>query len=61
MGRLRATLNREKLFTGDVSHELRTPLMVLASACEPNGYRFTVTLSPAIHETGGQARELPAA
>lgn len=35
--------------------------MVLASSCVPNGYRFTVTLSPAIQETGGQARELPAA
>ena len=34
LGRLRATLNREKLFTSDVSHELRTPLMVLASSCE---------------------------
>ncbi|MHA3737274.1 sensor histidine kinase [Pseudomonas sp. Eth.TT006] len=34
LGRLRATLTREKLFTSDVSHELRTPLMVLASSCE---------------------------
>jgi signal transduction histidine kinase len=34
IGRLRATLSREKLFTSDVSHELRTPLMVLGSSCE---------------------------
>lgn len=34
LGRLRETLNREKLFTSDVSHELRTPLMILASSCE---------------------------
>lgn len=34
LGRLRAALQREKLFTSDVSHELRTPLMVLASSCE---------------------------
>jgi signal transduction histidine kinase len=34
LGRLRAALNREKMFTSDVSHELRTPLMVLASSCE---------------------------
>ncbi|WP_029977508.1 HAMP domain-containing sensor histidine kinase [Pseudomonas sp. H1h] len=34
LGRLRDTLNREKLFTSDVSHELRTPLMILASSCE---------------------------
>jgi signal transduction histidine kinase len=34
LGRLRAALGREKLFTSDVSHELRTPLMVLASSCE---------------------------
>ncbi|HEX8593042.1 MAG TPA: HAMP domain-containing sensor histidine kinase [Pseudomonas sp.] len=34
LGRLRAALSREKLFTSDVSHELRTPLMVLASSCE---------------------------
>ncbi|MEB0047511.1 MULTISPECIES: HAMP domain-containing sensor histidine kinase [unclassified Pseudomonas] len=34
LGRLRAALIREKLFTSDVSHELRTPLMVLASSCE---------------------------
>ncbi|HCS42650.1 MAG TPA: two-component sensor histidine kinase, partial [Pseudomonas sp.] len=33
LGRLRAALGREKLFTSDVSHELRTPLMVLASSC----------------------------
>ncbi|CRM02778.1 MULTISPECIES: sensor histidine kinase [Pseudomonas] len=34
LGRLRAALSREQLFTSDVSHELRTPLMVLASSCE---------------------------
>jgi len=34
LGRLRAALKREKMFTSDVSHELRTPLMVLASSCE---------------------------
>jgi signal transduction histidine kinase len=34
LGRLRATLSREKLFTSDVSHELRTPLMVLTTSCE---------------------------
>lgn len=34
LGRLRAALIREKMFTSDVSHELRTPLMVLASSCE---------------------------
>lgn len=34
LGRLRAALSREKMFTSDVSHELRTPLMVLASSCE---------------------------
>lgn len=34
LGRLRAALTREKMFTSDVSHELRTPLMVLASSCE---------------------------
>jgi len=34
LGRLRAALIREKLFTSDVSHELRTPLMVLATSCE---------------------------
>ncbi|WP_085687198.1 MULTISPECIES: HAMP domain-containing sensor histidine kinase [unclassified Pseudomonas] len=34
LGRLRETLNREKLFTSDVSHELRTPLMVLGGSCE---------------------------
>jgi signal transduction histidine kinase len=34
LGRLRAALGREKLFTSDVSHELRTPLMVLATTCE---------------------------
>jgi signal transduction histidine kinase len=34
LGRLRAALGREKMFTSDVSHELRTPLMVLASSCE---------------------------
>lgn len=34
LGRLRAALVREKMFTSDVSHELRTPLMVLASSCE---------------------------
>ncbi|MGE7955868.1 sensor histidine kinase [Pseudomonas sp. NPDC089530] len=34
LGRLRAALRREKMFTSDVSHELRTPLMVLASSCE---------------------------
>lgn len=34
LGRLRAALSREKLFTSDVSHELRTPLMVLATSCE---------------------------
>jgi len=34
LGRLRAALGREKLFTSDVSHELRTPLMVLGSSCE---------------------------
>jgi len=34
LGRLRAALSREKLFTADVSHELRTPLMVLNSSCE---------------------------
>lgn len=34
LGRLRAALSREKLFTSDVSHELRTPLMILGSSCE---------------------------
>ncbi|KDD70435.1 histidine kinase [Pseudomonas mandelii PD30] len=34
LGRLRAALGREKLFTSDVSHELGTPLMVLGSSCE---------------------------
>lgn len=34
LGRLRAALDRERLFTSDVSHELRTPLMVIASSCE---------------------------
>lgn len=34
LGRLRASLARERLFTSDVSHELRTPLMVIASSCE---------------------------
>jgi signal transduction histidine kinase len=34
LGRLRAALGREKLFTSDVSHELRTPLMVLGGSCE---------------------------
>jgi len=31
---LRASLNREQLFTSDISHELRTPLMVISSSCE---------------------------
>ena len=34
LGRLRQTLERERLFTSDVSHELRTPLMVIASSSE---------------------------
>ena len=34
LGKLRQSLERERLFTSDVSHELRTPLMVLASSCE---------------------------
>ncbi len=34
LGRLRHSLERERLFTSDVSHELRTPLMVIASSCE---------------------------
>lgn len=34
LGQLRATLDRERLFTNDVSHELRTPLMVLTTTCE---------------------------
>ena len=34
LGRLRDTLERERMFTSDVSHELRTPLMVIASSCE---------------------------
>lgn len=34
LGRLRQSLERERLFTSDVSHELRTPLMVIASSCE---------------------------
>jgi len=34
LGRLRQTLERERLFTSDVSHELRTPLMVILGACE---------------------------
>ncbi|MGL1834606.1 sensor histidine kinase [Rhodocyclaceae bacterium SMB388] len=34
LGRLLASLERERLFTSDVSHELRTPLMVIASSCE---------------------------
>ena len=34
LGKLRHTLEREKLFTSDVSHELRTPLMVIASTCD---------------------------
>lgn len=34
LNRMRRTLERERLFTGDVSHELRTPLMIMASSCE---------------------------
>ena len=34
LGRLRETLERERLFSSDVSHELRTPLMIIASSCE---------------------------
>lgn len=34
LSRIRQSLERERLFTGDVSHELRTPLMVMASSCE---------------------------
>lgn len=34
LGKLRKSLEREKLFTSDVSHELRTPLMIIASSCE---------------------------
>lgn len=34
LGKLRNSLEREKLFTSDVSHELRTPLMIIASSCE---------------------------
>ena len=34
LGKLRQSLERERLFTSDVSHELRTPLMVIASSCE---------------------------
>ncbi|WP_454254726.1 sensor histidine kinase [Pseudomonas sp. Marseille-Q8238] len=34
LGRLRQSLERERLFTSDVSHELRTPLMIIANSCE---------------------------
>lgn len=34
LGKLRQSLERERLFTSDVSHELRTPLMVIATSCE---------------------------
>lgn len=34
LGKVRQTLERERLFTSDVSHELRTPLMVISGACE---------------------------
>ncbi|MDP2169734.1 MAG: HAMP domain-containing sensor histidine kinase [Rhodocyclaceae bacterium] len=34
LGKLRQTLERERLFASDVSHELRTPLMVIASTCD---------------------------
>ena len=34
LGKLRETLERERLFSSDVSHELRTPLMIIASSCE---------------------------
>ncbi|HEX5538455.1 MAG TPA: HAMP domain-containing sensor histidine kinase [Methylophilaceae bacterium] len=34
LGQLRASFEREHLFTSDVSHELRTPLMIIASSCE---------------------------
>nr|WP_288358396.1 HAMP domain-containing sensor histidine kinase [uncultured Pseudomonas sp.] len=34
LGRLRQSLERERLFNSDVSHELRTPLMVIGSSCE---------------------------
>ncbi len=34
LGKLRNSLEREKLFTSDVSHELRTPLMIIASSSE---------------------------
>lgn len=33
-GKLRQSLERERLFTSDVSHELRTPLTVIATSCE---------------------------
>jgi len=34
LGRLRLSLERERLFTSDVSHELRTPLMIISTSCE---------------------------
>ncbi len=34
LGKLRQSLEHERLFTSDVSHELRTPLMVIATSCE---------------------------
>jgi signal transduction histidine kinase len=34
LGKLRQSLERERLFTSDVSHELRTPLMVISTSCE---------------------------
>lgn len=34
LGKVRQSLERERLFTSDVSHELRTPLMVISGACE---------------------------
>lgn len=34
LSRLRAFIERERLFTGDISHELRTPLSVVAGAAE---------------------------
>lgn len=34
LGRLRRSIERERLFTSDVSHELRTPLMVISTSCE---------------------------
>jgi signal transduction histidine kinase len=34
LGRLRRSIERERLFTSDVSHELRTPLMIVSTSCE---------------------------